>query len=80
MGELKELKDQIDKLKVKLGIQEDKYREAVNELKSLDIKEENLDEEIEKAKQEIKKHKEKREELIENIEELISDIKDILRG
>ena len=50
MDDLKSLRESLDKLKIKLGIEEDKYKEAIKELESLNIKENDIDNEIKKAK------------------------------
>lgn len=79
MDDLKSLRESLDKIKIKLGIEEDKYEEAIQELKNLGIEEDDIDDEIKKAKSQKEELDRKKSELEEEIEEKITEAESILR-
>ena len=79
MDDLKSLRESLDKIKIKLGIEENKYKEAIQELKNLGIEEDDIDDEIKKAKSQKEELDIKKSELEEEIEEKITEAESILR-
>ena len=79
MDDLKSLRESLDKIKIKLGIEENKYKEAIQELKNLGIEEDDIDDEIKKAKSQKEELDRKKSELEEEIEEKITEAESILR-
>ena len=79
MDDLKSLRESLDKIKIKLGFEENKYKEAIQELKNLGIEEDDIDDEIKKAKSQKEELDRKKSELEEEIEEKITEAESILR-
>jgi len=79
MDDLKSLRESLDKIKIKLGIEENKYKEAIQELKNIGIEEDDIDDEIKKAKSQKEELDIKKSELEEEIEEKITEAESILR-
>lgn len=80
MGDIKIIRDKIQKLEISLGIEKNNYEKALEELKEINIKEKDIDKEIERIEEEMEETESKKEDLLQEIEEKIQEANEILKS